>query len=75
MRYERTGERTARLELRIRPEERALFDAAATDTDSMSASDWARRVLAAISNGRDIGDVTTLANPEIVEEIERMVQG
>jgi acetyl-CoA synthetase len=34
-----------------------------------------RRVLAAISNGRDIGDVTTLANPEIVEEIRKMVQG
>jgi acetyl-CoA synthetase len=34
-----------------------------------------RRVLAAISNGRDIGDVTTLANSEIVEEIQRMVQG
>jgi len=34
-----------------------------------------RRVLAAISNRRDIGDVTTLANPEIVEEIRRMVQG
>ncbi len=33
-----------------------------------------RRVLADISNGRDIGDVTTLANPEIVEEILRMVQ-
>ena len=33
-----------------------------------------RRVLAAISNGRDIGDVTTLANPEIVAEIRRMVQ-
>jgi acetyl-CoA synthetase len=34
-----------------------------------------RRVLASISNGRDIGDVTTLANPEIVEEIRQMVQG
>lgn len=34
-----------------------------------------RRVLAAISNGRDIGDVMTLANPEIVEEIRKMVQG
>ena len=33
-----------------------------------------RRVLAAISNGRDMGDVTTLANPEIVEEIRKMVQ-
>ncbi|MFQ6040616.1 MAG: acetate--CoA ligase [Candidatus Poribacteria bacterium] len=34
-----------------------------------------RRVLAAISNRRDVGDVTTLANPEIVEEIQKMVQG
>jgi acetyl-CoA synthetase len=33
-----------------------------------------RRVLAAISNGRDVGDVTTLANPDIVEEIRKMVQ-
>jgi acetyl-CoA synthetase len=33
-----------------------------------------RRVLASISNGRDIGDVTTLANPDIVEEIRVMVQ-
>ncbi len=34
-----------------------------------------RRVLAAISNGSDVGDVTTLANPEIVELIRKMVQG
>jgi acetyl-CoA synthetase len=34
-----------------------------------------RRVLASISNRRDVGDVTTLANPEIVEEIRKMVQG
>jgi acetyl-CoA synthetase len=33
-----------------------------------------RRVLASISNGRDIGDVTTLANPEIVEVILKMVR-
>jgi acetyl-CoA synthetase len=33
-----------------------------------------RRVLAAISNGRDIGDVTTLANPDIVEQVRTMVQ-
>jgi acetyl-CoA synthetase len=32
-------------------------------------------VLAAISNNKDEGDVTTLANPEIVEEIKKMVQG
>jgi acetyl-CoA synthetase len=34
-----------------------------------------RRVLAAISNTMDVGDVTTLANPEIVEQIRVMVQG
>jgi acetyl-CoA synthetase len=34
-----------------------------------------RRVLAAISNSIDTGDVTTLANPEIVELIRRQVQG
>lgn len=34
-----------------------------------------RRVLAAISNRQDIGDVTTLANPEIVAVIREMVQG
>ena len=34
-----------------------------------------RRVLAAISNTLDVGDVTTLANPDVVEEIRVMVQG
>jgi acetyl-CoA synthetase len=33
-----------------------------------------RRVLASISNTKDVGDVTTLANPDIVEEIRKMVQ-
>jgi acetyl-CoA synthetase len=33
-----------------------------------------RRVLAAISNGRDIGDVTTLANADVVDHIRRLVQ-
>ncbi len=33
-----------------------------------------RRVLASTSNFADIGDVTTLANPEIVESIRRQVQ-
>jgi acetyl-CoA synthetase len=31
-----------------------------------------RRVLAAISNNEDAGDISTLANPEIVEEIRRI---
>jgi acetyl-CoA synthetase len=34
-----------------------------------------RRILAAISNRMDTGDVTTLANPEIVEQIRKQVQG
>lgn len=34
-----------------------------------------RRILGAISNGTDVGDVMTLANPEIVEAITKMVQG
>ena len=34
-----------------------------------------RRVLAAISNRMDTGDITTLANPDIVEQIRVLVQG
>ena len=33
-----------------------------------------RRVIASISNFTDVGDVTTLANPEIVEDIRHHVQ-
>ncbi len=34
-----------------------------------------RRVLASISNRMDYGDITTLANPEVVEQIRVQVQG
>jgi acetyl-CoA synthetase len=34
-----------------------------------------RRVIAGVSNFTDVGDVSTLANPEVVEEIRRQVQG
>jgi acetyl-CoA synthetase len=34
-----------------------------------------RRVLAAISNVMDTGDITTLANPDVVEQIRVAVQG
>ena len=34
-----------------------------------------RRVLAAISNNMNTGDITTLANPDIVESVREMVQG
>ncbi|WP_027370048.1 acetate--CoA ligase [Desulfovermiculus halophilus] len=33
-----------------------------------------RRVLLSISSGKDVGDVSTLANPQIVEEIRKQVQ-
>ena len=32
-----------------------------------------RRVLAAISSGQEAGDVSTLANPEVVDELRHMV--
>jgi acetyl-CoA synthetase len=34
-----------------------------------------RRVIASVSNFTDVGDVTTLANPEVVDAIRRHVQG
>src|SRR5579875_101592 len=34
-----------------------------------------RRVIAATSNFADVGDITTLANPEVVEQIRHQVQG
>jgi len=34
-----------------------------------------RRILAAISNNMNTGDVTTLANPDVVENVRVMVQG
>ncbi|MFO8239978.1 MAG: acetate--CoA ligase [Dissulfuribacterales bacterium] len=33
-----------------------------------------RRILSAISNNKDVGDTTTLANPDIVSEIQKMSQ-
>jgi acetyl-CoA synthetase len=33
-----------------------------------------RRVIASISNFTDVGDVTMLANPEIVEDVRHHVQ-
>jgi acetyl-CoA synthetase len=33
-----------------------------------------RRVIAAVSNFTDVGDVTTLANPEVVDGIRRQVR-
>jgi acetyl-CoA synthetase len=34
-----------------------------------------RRVLAALSNNMNTGDITTLANPDVVESIRELVQG
>jgi acetyl-CoA synthetase len=33
-----------------------------------------RRILASISNNADVGDVMTLANPDVVETIKKQVQ-
>jgi acetyl-CoA synthetase len=46
-----------------------------TDMPKTRSGKIMRRVLSAISNEAEVGDVTTLANPEIVVEITRMVQG
>ncbi len=46
-----------------------------TDMPKTRSGKIMRRVLASISNRRDVGDVSTLANPEIVEEIREQVQG
>jgi acetyl-CoA synthetase len=43
-----------------------------TDMPKTRSGKIMRRVLGAISNKKDVGDVTTLANPEIVEEIKKM---
>jgi acetyl-CoA synthetase len=34
-----------------------------------------RRVLSAITNRMNTGDITTLANPDIVEQVRELVQG
>jgi acetyl-CoA synthetase len=34
-----------------------------------------RRVLAALSNNMNTGDITTLANPDVVEQVRELVQG
>jgi acetyl-CoA synthetase len=43
-----------------------------TDMPKTRSGKIMRRVLGAISNKLDVGDVMTLANPEIVEEIKKM---
>ena len=34
-----------------------------------------RRILASISNRMNTGDITTLANPDVVEKVRELVQG
>ena len=34
-----------------------------------------RRILAALSNNMNTGDITTLANPDVVESVRVLVQG
>jgi len=56
----------------VRPDE---FLFAAELPKTRSGKIIMRRLLASISNRRDVGDVTTLANPDVVEQIREMVQG
>ena len=46
-----------------------------TDMPKTRSGKIMRRVLAAISNSMDVGDVSTLVNPEVVDGIREMVQG
>jgi hypothetical protein len=34
-----------------------------------------RRILAAVSNNMNTGDITTLANPDVVEKVRELAQG
>src|SRR5262249_3459801 len=45
-----------------------------TDMPKTRSGKIMRRVIASVSNFADVGDVTTLANPEVVETIRRHVQ-
>ncbi len=45
-----------------------------TDMPKTRSGKIMRRVIAGISNFSDVGDTTTLANPEIVEDIRHHVQ-
>jgi acetyl-CoA synthetase len=45
-----------------------------TDMPKTRSGKIMRRVIASISNFADVGDVTTLANPEIVDDIRHQVQ-
>jgi len=45
-----------------------------TDMPKTRSGKIMRRVIASVSNFADVGDVTTLANPEVVETIRRRVQ-
>jgi acetyl-CoA synthetase len=46
-----------------------------TDMPKTRSGKIMRRVIAGISNFTEVGDVTTLANPEIVDDIREQVQG
>jgi acetyl-CoA synthetase len=43
-----------------------------TDMPKTRSGKIMRRILSAIANKQDVGDITTLANPQVVEEIQKM---
>jgi len=50
----------------------AQFEREVTSERIRGSGKIMRRVLGAISNNEDAGDISTLANPEIVDEIRKM---
>jgi acetyl-CoA synthetase len=69
------GEVTSSLETVIGKIARPKSVHIVTDLPKTRSGKIMRRVLAAIANTMDTGDVTTLANPEVVEQIRKQVQG
>ena len=58
----------------IGPIARPAYVWVASDLPKTRSGKIMRRVIASISNFVDVGDITTLANPEVVEEIRNSVQ-
>jgi len=58
----------------IGPIARPAYVWVASDLPKTRSGKIMRRVIASISNFVDVGDITTLANPEVVEQIRKNVQ-
>ena len=68
------GQVTSAIRQLIGPIARPAHVWVASDLPKTRSGKIMRRVIASISNFMDVGDTTTLANPEVVEEIRKQVQ-